>query len=293
MEVAYQNSRTWINLETLWKRHWRESSDTFKWEFNWTNLAEQLMYVDRMLLTCTNWCLDWCWVSVCFPSAFTTRSIAGSLQMRYLAIVLSWFFIRIPWVNPWDLPEVWFASSRPSLPWGIIYCRLVTWSRWGRGAGEDFFHFSQEDGDIVESVDSCEYHHKITTKNNKPMAKILWGRKHLFHKKGFKSIQQLSKNEIKWTWYPEAKSLHEPLESLPWISGQVQKRTEPKIGSVTQKETAAVTFYGLVLEDGSLEELEVQESVPDHKSHSLEMFRDTNWIAAFNAVERLQKCRML
>lgn len=36
------------------------------------------MYVDRMLLTCTNWCLDWYWLmlSKCvFPSAFTTWSL--------------------------------------------------------------------------------------------------------------------------------------------------------------------------------------------------------------------------
>lgn len=40
-----------------------------------------------------------------------------------------------------------------------------------------------------------------------------------------------------------------------------------------------MTFYGLVLEDGSLEELEVQEAVLDSpddsdKSHTLELFRD-------------------
>ena len=125
------------------------------------NKSCRAMYVDRMLLTCTNWCLDWYWLmlSKCvFPSAFTTRS----LQMRYPSIVLSWSFICIPCLNPWDCPEVWFASSRPSLPWGIIYCRLVTWSRWGRGAGEDWepkirkwisCTFLQVDGDTLEFVD--------------------------------------------------------------------------------------------------------------------------------------------
>ncbi|CAL1165136.1 unnamed protein product [Cladocopium goreaui] len=36
---------------------------------------------------------------------------------------------------------------------------------------------------------------------------------------------------------------------------EVQKRTEAKIGSITQKETSSVTLHGLVLEDGSLEDL--------------------------------------
>ena len=200
-----------------------------------------------MLLTCTKlMSFDWYWLmlSKCvFPSAFTTRS----LQMRYPSIVLSWPFICIPCLNPWDCPEVWFASSRPSLPWGIIYCRLVTWSRWGRGPERTE---NQKSGSELLALFSggwgytrvlsiigiwyCEY-------NQWPRS--FEKEKHLFHQKDSK----VSKN------YPQKSKENnllkkivtfKTLEFLPWIPGhgQVQKRTEPKIGSITQKETAAVTL---------------------------------------------------
>ena len=41
---------------------------------------------------------------------------------------------------------------------------------------------------------------------------------------------------------------------------EVQKRTEAKIGSLTQKETSVVQLYGIVLENGSLEELPAEET---------------------------------
>ena len=52
--------------------------------------------------------------------------------------------------------------------------------------------------------------------------------------------------------------------SLVPVLQKVQKRTEAKIGSITQKETGMVTLHGLVLEDGSCEDLETQETPQSH-----------------------------
>ena len=100
--------------------------------------------------------------------------------------------------------------------------------------------------------------------------------KHLFQQKDLLHIHKRAKRIISWRKIVALKTL----EFLPWILvHQVQKRTEPKIGSITQKETAAVTFYGLVLEDGSLEELEVQEAVlgsPDDSDKVFTYFRESS-----------------
>lgn len=183
------------------------------------------MYVDRMLLTCTNWCFDWYWLmlSKCvFPSALTTRS----LQMRYPSIVLSWSFICIPCLNPWDCPEVWFASSRPSLPWGIIYCRLVTWSRWGRGAGEDW---EPKSGSEFLALFSGGWGYtRVCRLLGSDIVNITNGQnllrigKHLLQQKDLLHIHKRAKRIISWR-----KSLHlKPSNPYPGFS-YTRYRSEP------------------------------------------------------------------
>jgi hypothetical protein len=58
---------------------------------------------------------------------------------------------------------------------------------------------------------------------------------------------------------------------------KVQKRTEAKIGSITQKETSSVTLHGLVLEDGSLEDLPQEPLSRVRLSRHVE-YHETPWV---------------